>query len=335
MNPEFEFQVIDGHRHLLCPEAHQRAMSLDPVKAGDYLDGAYEDSAVINRDRAPAWNLRMSDMSAHLTDLLDAGIDGGVLGPPPVGFYYWAEASSGADLARMVNENTARLLSENPDRFLGLATLPLQDVGLAVRELDYAVRTLRLHGVAMASNVNGQGLDEERFIPFFEAVEALGLPVYIHPHQAPGADRMRKYYLINFLGYPVASTLAAAQLIFGGVLDRFPKLKVALAHAGGVLPFLLGRFEHGRLVRPEAQRKCQRPVGAYLENFYVDTITFRPETLRFVLETMPEGHVFLGTDYPFDMGDLNGVKSVTVAVENPHQQKQILGDNLKRLMGIS
>ena len=145
---------------------------------------------------------------------------------------------------------------------------------------------------------------------------------------------MRKYYLINFLGYPVDSTLAAAQLIFGGVLDRFPGLKICLAHAGGVLPFIIGRFEHGRLVRPEAQKYCQHPVAYYLKNFYVDSITFRSETLRFVLETMPEGHVFLGTDYPFDMGDLSGVHSVTSAVGDPLQRREILWGSLERLMGL-
>jgi aminocarboxymuconate-semialdehyde decarboxylase len=276
----------------------------------------------------------MTDIQEHLADLIASGIDRGILGPPPVGFYYWAESSAGAGLARMVNENTARLVSGHRDRFSGLATLPLQNVKLALEELRYAVRALGLKGVAMTSNVNGQGLDEDAFIPFFEEVENVGLPIFIHPHQAPGADRMRKYYLINFLGYPVASTLAAAQLIFGGVLDRFPGLKICLAHAGGVLPFLLGRFEHGRTVRPEARTSCKHPVAHYLKNFYLDTITFRRETLRFVLETMPEGHVFLGTDYPFDMGDPNGVASVTSVVDDPFQLKKILGENLVRMMGF-
>ena len=150
MNSKAAFQIIDGHRHIICPEAHQRAMRLDPVKASDYLDGAYETSAVINSKRAPSWNLKMTDVQEHIADLMTSGIDRGVLGPPPVGFYYWAEAPAGADLSRMVNENTAHIVSEHPDRFLGLATVPLQDVRLAIQELHYAVRTLGLKGVAMA-----------------------------------------------------------------------------------------------------------------------------------------------------------------------------------------
>jgi aminocarboxymuconate-semialdehyde decarboxylase len=334
MSGNGDFKVIDGHRHILCPEAHRMAVGLDPVKATDYLDGADEASAAVNRMKGPAWNLKMTDPAEHMADLAGAGIDMGVLGPPPVGFYYWAEPSAGADLARLVNENTSRLVAGHRDRFVGLATAPLQDTALAIREIRHASGELGLKGVAMASNVNGQELDEERFFPFFEEVERLGLPVFIHPHHAAGAERMRKYYLINFLGYPVDTTLAAAQLIFGGVLDRFPGLKICLAHAGGVLPFLLGRFEHGRSVRPEAEKLCGHPVSHYLNNFYVDTITFRPETLRFVLETMPEGHVFLGTDYPFDMGDLRGPVSVTSAVDDPLLLKSILGKNLERLMNL-
>jgi aminocarboxymuconate-semialdehyde decarboxylase len=251
-----------------------------------------------------------------------------------VGFYYWTEPLAGAELARLINENTSKMVSKKPEHFLGLATVPLQDSLLAIQELNYAIKKLRLQGVAIASNINGQGLDEEKFFPFFEEVEKSNLPIFIHPHHPPGAERMRKYYLVNFLGYPMESTLAATQLIFGGVLDRYPNLKICLAHAGGVLPFLLGRLEHGQSVRPEAQKRCQHPVSYYLKNFYVDSITFRPATLRFVIETMPRGHVFMGTDYPFDMGDLHAVQSVRSTIEDEDLLEEILGGTLKRIMGF-
>ncbi len=327
--------MIDGHRHVLCEEAQKIAIRLDPVKATDYLDGAHETSAEINRKKAPVWNRKMTDLEEHVADMAGSGIDVGVLWPPPVGFYYWADPPAGAELARLINENTSRIISKKPDRFLGLAAVPLQDTDLAVRELVHAIRQLDLHGVVIASNVNGHSLDEERFRPFFEQAEELDVPIFIHPHNAAGSDRMRNYYLINFLGYPMDSTLAAAQLLFGGVLDRFPGLKICLAHAGGVLPFLLGRLEHGQSVRPEARKHCGYPVSSYLKNFYVDSITFRAETLRFVLTTMPEGHVFMGTDYPFDMGDLDAVQSVKSAVTDEALLEQILGGTLKRIMGLS
>ncbi len=326
--------VIDGHRHILCLEAQRMAIRLDSTKATDYLDGVHEASAEINLKKAPQWNRKMTDPEEHFGDMVTSGIDVGVLWPPPVGFYYWTEPLAGAELARLINENTSKMVSKKPEHFLGLATVPLQDSLLAIQELNYAIKKLRLQGVAIASNVNGQGLDEEIFFPFFEEVEKSNLPIFIHPHHPPGAERMRKYYLINFLGYPMESTLAATQLIFGGVLDRYPNLKICLAHAGGVLPFLLGRLEHGQSVRPEAQKRCQHPVSYYLKNFYVDSITFRPETLRFVIETMPRGHVFMGTDYPFDMGDLQAVQSVRSAIADEDLLEEVLGGTLKRIMGF-
>lgn len=326
--------VIDGHRHILCLEAQQIAIRLDSTKATDYLDGAHEASTEINLKKAPQWNRKMTDLEEHFKDMEASDIDIGILWPPPVGFYYWAEPLAGAELARLINENTSKMVSKKPGHFLGLATVPLQDSFLAIQELNHAIKILRLHGVAIASNVNGHGLDEEQFLPFFEEVEKLNLPVFIHPHHPAGAERMRNYYLINFLGYPMESTLAATQLLFGGVLDRYPDLKICLAHAGGVLPFLLGRLEHGQSVRPEAQKRCQHLVSYYLKNFYVDSITFRPETLRFVIEMMPRGHVFMGTDYPFDMGDMNAVQSVRKAIEDETLLEEILGGTLRRIMEL-
>ena len=327
--------VIDGHRHIICPEAQKMAMKLDSIKATDFLDGANEFSAAVNKDRAPAWNLKMTNLGEHFKDLGASGIDVGVLWPPPIGFYYWAEPKAGAELARLINEHTSHTVSQNPDHFVGLATVPLQDGELAAQELSYAIHKLGLKGAVIASNVNGRGLDEEQFYPFFGQVEKLRIPVFIHPHNAAGADRLQNYYLINFIGYPVDSTIAAAQLVFGGVLDRFPDLKICLAHAGGVFPFLLGRFDHGWSVRPEAQKLCKNPVSYYLKNFYVDSITFRPETLRFVLEIMPEGHVFLGTDYPFDMGDPDPVRFLKSAITDQHLMEEVLGENLRRLLVLS
>jgi aminocarboxymuconate-semialdehyde decarboxylase len=165
-------------------------------------------------------------------------------------------------------------------------------------------------------------------------VEELGVPIFIHPNNPAGVERIRNYYLANFIGLPVESTITAAQLVFGGVLDRFPKLKICLSHAGGVLPFLVGRLEHGQAERPESQDHCRHPFSYYLKNFYVDTITFRPDTLRFVLELMPEGHVFLGTDYPYDMADTDPVGSVKAAVKDEGQRNRILGGNLAAVLGL-
>jgi aminocarboxymuconate-semialdehyde decarboxylase len=257
-----------------------------------------------------------------------------ILEPSPIEFYYRAKPAIGAELFRMINENTAQFTNSYPERLLGLATIPLQDIDLAIEELNYAIENLDLKGVAMVSNINGQGFDEEQFLPFFEEVERRNLPIFIHPTNPLEAQRLHKYYLINFIGFPMETTIFATQLVFGGVLDRYPHLKICLAHSGGVLPFLLGRLEHGHSVRPEAQENSKHPFKYYLRNFYVDSITFHPEILHFVISIMPEGHVFMGTDYPFDMADMAPISTVRSALSDKVLINDILGKNVSRIMGI-
>jgi aminocarboxymuconate-semialdehyde decarboxylase len=327
---------IDGHRHIILTEAIEVANKLDPARSVEiYPPAIHETSQEINRKKNVEWNRKMHDFDENIADLEAAGMDMGVLQPTQTMFFYWAESSAAAELTRMVNEYTAQEVRQHPAHFFGLATAPLQDVDLAVEELTYAVKELGLKGVVTGSNVNGQGFDEQQFLPFFETVEALDVPIFIHPFNPAGIERVRSYYLANFLAYPLESAIAAAQLVFGGVLDRYPGLKICLSHAGGVLPFLLGRLEHGQSMRPEAQEYCQHPFPHYLKNFFVDTITFRPDTLRFVLEIMPEGHVFMGTDYPYDMEDTDPVGSVAAAVTDETQRARICGENIAAVLGLS
>lgn len=326
---------IDGHRHIVNPEAVKAASKLDPIKSVNiYPVDEKDKSEAVNREKSPEWNRKMTDFDENLSDLKTAGLDLGILQPTQTMFFYWAEPAAAAELTRMVNEFTARGVQTHPDNFMGLATVPLQDVDLAVRELAYAVDTLKLKGVVTGSNVNGQGFDEPQFQPFFEKVQALDIPIFIHPNNPAGIARVKQYYLINFLAYPLESAITAAQMVFGGVFDRYPGVKICLSHAGGVLPFLLGRLAHGQAARPEAREFCRHPFTDYLKNIYVDTITFRPETLRFVLEMMPPGHVFAGTDYPYDMADPDPVGSVEAAVSPEPLRGQILGENLGKLLKI-
>jgi len=327
--------AIDGHRHIVLKEAIAAASKLNPVKSTHiYPSGLNERSEQINRGKGGEWDRKMGDLEENLADLNAAGMDIGVLQPTQTLFFYWAEPAAAAELARMVNEFTSQEVRKRPDKWIGLATLPLQETEVAVRELSHAVKNLGLRGVVMGSNVNGRSFDEDAFLPFFAKVEELGVPIFIHPNNPAGIERIRNYYLANFLGLPLESTITAAHLVFGGVLDRFPNLKICLSHAGGVLPFLVGRLEHGQSARPEAQDRCRHPFSYYLKNFYVDTITFRPDTLRFVLDLMPPGHVFLGTDYPYDMADADPVGSVKNAVRDEAQRSAILGGNLTAVLGL-
>jgi aminocarboxymuconate-semialdehyde decarboxylase len=325
---------IDGHRHVICLEAVTHASKMNAPKSVEIYPSTIDPkSEEINRLKGPEFNRKMSNFEENISDLKAAGMDLGVLQPTQTMFFYWTEPRAAAELTRMVNEYTARGVRQHPENFVGLATVPLQDVPTAVNELTFAVNELGLKGVVTGSNVNGRGFDEEEFQPFFAKVEELNIPLFIHPNNPAGTERVRKYYLVNFLGYPLESAVMAAQMVFGGVLDRFPRLRICLSHAGGVLPFLLGRLEHGQSARPEAQEKCQHPFRHYLKNFYVDTITFRADTLRFVLEIMPEGHVFMGTDYPYDMADTDPVGSVRAAVKDKGLQAKIMGGSLREVLG--
>jgi aminocarboxymuconate-semialdehyde decarboxylase len=328
-------KIIDGHRHNLLPEAIAVASKLDPVRSSHiYPSGLAKRSEEINRVRDREWDRKMSDVNENISDLHAAGVEMGVLQPTQTMFFYWVEPSAASDLSRMVNEFTAREVRKHPDNVVGLATVPLQDVDRAVRELSYAIKELGLRGVVTGSNVNGRGFDEEAFQPFFQKVQELDVPVVIHPNNPAGIERIPNYYLTNFLGYTLESTIAAAKLVFGGVLDRYPNLKICLSHAGGVLPFLLGRLERGQSMRPETGEHCRHPFPYYLKNFYVDTITYRADTLRFVLGVMPPGHVFMGTDYPYDMAETDPVGFVKGAVSDEELRAQILGKNVASLLGL-
>jgi predicted TIM-barrel fold metal-dependent hydrolase len=198
-----DVKAIDGHRHIVVKGAAAAAGKLNPAKSSNiYPSGVNERSEQTNRHKGGEWNRKMADMDENLADLKAAGMDIGVLQPTQTMFFYWTEPAAAAELARMVNEFTAQEVRKHPAQWVGLATLPLQDTELAVRELSHAVKNLGLRGVVMGSNVNGRGFDEENFLPFFAKVEELGVPIFIHPNNPAGIERIRNYYLANFLGLP-------------------------------------------------------------------------------------------------------------------------------------
>jgi len=221
------------------------------------------------------------------------------LSPPMV---YWAPADLGAALARAFNDGIAELCGAYPEQFVGLATLPLQDVGAALQEIDRAV-ALGMRGIYVATTVRGRYLDELEFWPLWEAVAALGLPVFVHPHIHLGADALARYHLFNSVGFPVETAVLAARLIYAGLFDRYPLLQVVLAHAGGVLPMLVGRLEHAHRQRPECREAILAPPTVYLRHFFFDTVTHHDLALRFLVDLVGAERVVLGSDAPYDMAD--------------------------------
>jgi len=277
------------------------------------------------------------DPETRIKDMDAAEVDVQVLLPVPSLLYYNLDAEACLWFSRRQNDGIARVASEYPTRFLGLATVPLQEPSTALAELDRAINKLELRGVEILSNINGRQLDALELMPFYKEVEALDVPVFIHPlsFEAARHEKMKKYYLANLVGNPLDTTLAAAHLIFGGVLEKFPGLKFCLAHGGGNLPYIRGRIEHGYQVRPECKVVIRRPPSYYLPLMYFDTVTHFLPALEYLVVSVGASKVMMGTDYPYDMADSLPVLTVRSLENICEDDKQlIMGGNASRLFKL-
>jgi len=227
-----------------------------------------------------------------------------VLSTMPAMFSYWANAQDAHDLARMLNDHLAGVVRDHPTHFAALGTLPLQDAALAVRELERCVKELRLPGVQIGTNVNGRNLDDAALFPVFEAAQELGAAVFVHPWEMLGRERTSKYWLGWLVGMPAETALAIGSVIFGGVLERLPRLRIGFAHGGGAFPVTIGRIEHGFKVRPDLCA-VQNPVNPrdYLGRFYVDSLVHDAVALRHLIGLIGAERIALGSDYPFRLGE--------------------------------
>ncbi|MDP4638049.1 MAG: amidohydrolase [Crocinitomicaceae bacterium] len=222
----------------------------------------------------------------------------------PVLFSYWAEPKHGLELSEYLNNHIAELVAKYPKNYIGLATIPMQDTELAIKELERA-KAIGHVGIQIGSNINDENLSEERFFPIFEACERLGMAVMIHPWQMMGFDSMKKYWLPWLVGMPAETSRAACSMIFGGVLERLPNLRVCFSHAGGSFLPTLGRIEHGFNCRPDLVA-IDNEVNPrdYVGKFWVDCITHDIDALKYILKMQGSKRVCLGSDYPFPLGDL-------------------------------
>lgn len=222
----------------------------------------------------------------------------------PVMFSYWAKPQDTLYLSQFLNDHIAQLVAERPKHYIGLGTIPMQDTALAVQELERC-KAIGLVGIQIGSNVNQLNLSEEQFHPIWEACEALDMAIMIHPWEMMGAKEMTKYWLPWLVGMPAETSRAACSMIFGGVFEKFPKLRVNFSHAGGAFLPTLGRIEHGYNCRPDLVAVDNpTPPSDYLGHFWVDCITHDPRLLRYILEMVGDQKVTLGSDYPFPLGDL-------------------------------
>jgi aminocarboxymuconate-semialdehyde decarboxylase len=222
----------------------------------------------------------------------------------PVMFSYWAKTQDCLELSEFLNDHIAELVSKYPKNYIGLATIPMQDAEAAIQELERAKKIGHV-GIQIGSNINDENLSEDKFFPIFEACERLGMAVMIHPWQMMGFDSMKKYWLPWLVGMPAETSRAACSMIFGGVLERLPNLRICFSHAGGSFLPTLGRIEHGFNCRPDLVA-IDNPINPreYIGKFWVDSITHDIDALKYILNMQGSKRVCLGSDYPFPLGDL-------------------------------
>lgn len=327
---------IDFHCHYQHNEVAVKTALLRPFDHEPSIVYASAATRQVNqqqmKDRAP----KLSDIVTRLADMDRMGIDIQAVSPSPLQYYYYADPGFGLELARDINDRLAEIAADHPDRFVGLGTVPLQEPKLAVRELERCVKKLGMRGIEIGTNVNGIDLADPRLKleRFFAKAQELNVVLFMHPMGFTHADRMTEHYFNNIIGNPLESTLAVSHLIFGGVLDRHPKLKFCVAHGGGYLAHYHARMDHGWKVRPDARMVLKKRPSSYLKKFWFDTITFDAGLLQNLVDKVGAKQVLLGSDYPYDMGDEDPVGLVSQLALAPVDRDRILGGNAAKLLGI-
>jgi aminocarboxymuconate-semialdehyde decarboxylase len=328
-------QAIDCHSHAFVPAA---AIVATPHLHPDPRAAQYShDTTVLARkqdaDRAP----NLTDVALRLRDFDDMGVAAQIISPAPNQCYYGVPADIGMEAARLVNQGMADIVAGSPHRILGaIGSVPLQAGGdAAAAELEYAMTTLGLKGAEVLAHVGELELSDPSLEPFWAKAEALGAVIFIHPAGFTEARRFTRFYFNNVIGNPLDTTMALHYLIFDGVLERYPNLKILAAHGGGFLPSYAGRIDHAWGARSDAHGSLPQPPSYYLKKIYFDTIVFTPEQLEYLVRQFGADHVLMGTDYPYDMGEYDPLGHIASVISLSDIDKtRIAGGNARTLFGL-
>ena len=329
----FSVRVIDAHAHWHSPDFVALLEKEGPANGAKMSRNARGQVTFNFPGYTTVFQETYMSLEIRLKYMDETGVDIHALSltSPMV---YWAPPAFGLKLAQVYNDGLAAAHLKYPQRFYGLLTLPMQAPNLALQELDRAANLPGMRGVYLATHVMGKNLDDKSYWPIYERCQALGFPVLLHPVDPVGADRMRSYYLRNFLGNPYDTGIAAASLMFGGVMDAFPKLEVVLPHAGGTFPALIGRMTHGSGVRPETKHMTKAPM-TYLRRFHYDTISHSPQIMGDVIRLVGADRVVMGTDHPADMSLARPIEFIdSIPQLSNYERELILGGNSARLFKL-
>ncbi|HYG45419.1 MAG TPA: amidohydrolase family protein [Bordetella sp.] len=294
---------IDLHSHVI-PQRVIDAISRDPRGFAAQLSGEGAERRIVHEQGyAYPLSAEFLDPAAKLEAMDRKGIDISVISPAPPMFYYWADAEVALAVAALVNDGVADMVEAHPARLRGMASLPMQHPDAAIAELERVVREYHFKAVEIGTSIEGAQLAESRFRPVLRRAAELGVFVFAHPYYVGSKLGLEHYYLTNLIGNPLDTAVCAANLIFSGVMDQLPDLKVLLAHGGGFLPYQIGRLAHGYGVRPETRQHGSGNPRDLLRRFYFDSLVFEPKALRYLVDLVGADRIVLGTDAPFDMAD--------------------------------
>ena len=275
------------------------------------------------------------DASVRLKEMDDTDVTVQVLSTIPVLFNYWAKPKDGLETSRFFNDHIAETVSKEPKRFIGIGTVPLQDMDLAIAEMERCVKELKMPGLEIGSNINGVNLSDERFFPFYAAAEKLGCALFVHPWEMMGEQQMQKYWLPWLVGMPAETSRAICSLIFGAVFEKFPELRVAFAHGGGSFPITIGRIEHGFNVRPDlVQIDNAINPRDYIGRFWIDSLVHDARAMQYILDVMGEDKICLGSDYPFPLCEQHPGKLIEEMAFTGLLKKKLLAGNAQDWLNL-
>lgn len=330
-----EQQVVDVHCHRECgaaaemvkPEA--KRLGRVPLQVGNEL------TREVNKSQLETIRPKMDSIEVRLEDMDAMGVDIQALSLSPYQLFHWVEGDLGTRAFQTINDDLAKVVADHPDRFAALGAVPMQDPGAALTELRRCATELGFRGIEMATHIEGVEISDPRYDRFWEEVEQLGLMVFFHPTGFTEPKRLLDHYFINTIGHPLEETICAGRLIFDGVMERFPGLKLVFSHGGGFLPMYAGRFDHAYHAREDVRKGLPRPPSEYLSMFFFDTMVFEPDQIGFLVDQYGADHLLLGTDYPYDMGEDDPLGLIGRVGGLTHDDRDlIVGGNASRLMGL-
>ncbi|NND49530.1 MAG: amidohydrolase family protein [Rhizobiales bacterium] len=326
--------TVDFHGHMRIPAADELVQPR--VSADDVTNIRYANQTTLEA-RAKQDQMRwrhLTEVEERLADMDKMALDMMAISCAPGQFYYHAEPSLGAESSQIVNDGIAEKIKGHEKRLVGIATVPLQDTDLAIAELERAINQLGFKGVEVGAGINDEELSTPRLEPFWSKCEQLDIPVFIHPTSF-ASPRLKRHMLTNTIGNPLETTVAVHYLIFDGVMERHPALKMFLAHGGGFAGAYGARMDHAYGARSDSRGSISAPPSTYLKRFYFDTVVFAVDQLEFLIGKYGTDHILAGTDYPFAMGEYDPVEHVYQAGGlSEADREKICGLNALSLMNL-